>query len=363
MPTLDGMAIPPSISVAPWGTTPLGQPVQMFTLLNDTLTVRLVSFGARLVGLQAPDRDGNKADVVLGYGDLAGYLADTKSYLGAVVGRYGNRIAKGTFALDGETYHVPTNNGGNALHGGTDGFDRKVWAGRVLAAATAGEQGVEFTLKSPDGDMGFPGELTARVRYLLDGNALHVVYEATTTRPTVVNLTQHSYFNLAGEASGDVLGHEVMLAAERFTPVSATLIPTGDQAPVRGTAFDFSEAKAIGRDLHAADDQLRFAGGYDHNFVLNEAIDGLRLAAKVFEPATGRTLLVRTAAPGVQFYSGNFLDGSTIGVSGKPYAKHAGFCLETQHFPDSPNQPQFPTTTLRPGETLRSETVFAFGVA
>ena len=297
--------------------------------------------------------------------ELAGYLADTKTYLGAVVGRYGNRIAKGTFALDGETYHVPTNNGGNALHGGTEGFDRRVWAGRVLQRETDGEDGVEFTLVSPDGDMGFPGELTARVRYTLAGGALRVVYSATTTRATVVNLTQHSYFNLAGEGSGDVLGHEVMLAAERYTPVDGTLIPTGEIASVGGTAFDFLEAKAIGRDLDKSEDQLRYAGGYDHNFVIDRAAGvagALRLAARVVDPASGRTLTVRTTEPGVQFYSGNFLDGSTIGVSGKPYGKHAGFCLETQHFPDSPNQPEFPTTTLRAGETMRSETVFAFDV-
>ncbi len=366
VPTLGVMSTSSvSVSVAPWGQTPAGQPVALFTLANEALTVRLASFGARLVRVEAPDRHGSRADVVLGYRELEGYLADTKTYLGAVVGRYGNRIAKGTFALDGETYHVPVNNGGHALHGGTEGFDRRVWTGCVLEEGADGEHGVEFTSVSPDGDMGFPGELTARVRYTLDGGALRVRYAATTTRVTVVNLTQHSYFNLAGEGSGDVLGHEVMLAADGYTPVDETLIPTGEIAPVRGTAFDFLEAKAIGRDLYEPADQLRYAGGYDHNFVLDgaaEAVGALRLAARVVDPVSGRTLTVRTTEPGVQFYLGNFLDGSTVGVSGKPYGKHAGFCLETQHFPDSPNQSGFPTTTLRPGETMRSETVFSFGV-
>ena len=345
-----------SVTKSTWGALPTGQPVELYTLSDGDATVRITNFGAHVVSVEVPDREGHRADVVLGYKDLAGYLGDNKTYMGSVVGRYGNRIAKDTFTLEGQTYHIPTNDHGNALHGGTEGFDRKLWTGHTTA------NGVELTLVSPDGDMGFPGQLTAHVRYALTGATLRVEYTATTTKPTVVNLTNHSYFNLHGEGSGDVLSQTLTLAADRYTPVDATLIPTGRIASVAGTPLDFRRPTAIGARLGAADTQLQYAGGYDQNFVLNGAAGSMHRAAEVMDPASGRTLTVDTTEPGVQFYSGNFLDGSMVGRSGQAYRKHAGFCLETQHFPDSPNHSQFPSTELRPGQTLRSETSFTFGV-
>jgi aldose 1-epimerase len=338
-----------------WGTMPDGKAVELYTLNDGELTVTITNFGAHVVSIDAPDRAGKKADVVLGYKDLGGYLKDTSTYLGSVVGRYGNRIAKGAFTLDGKTYQIPTNNNGNALHGGTVGFDRKVWTGRLTGS------GVDLTYVSADGEMGFPGKLTAHVRYTLEGRSLHIEYSATTDKDTVVNLTNHSYFNLGGEDSGDILGEKIMINADRYTPVDAGLIPTGKLPPVAGTPFDFKKATAIGARIDANDEQLKLAGGYDHNFVLNGG-STLHVAAKVEDPKSGRTLTVTTTEPGVQFYSGNFLDGTMTGVGGKPYGKHAGFCLETQHFPDSPNQPAFPSTELKPGQTMRSTTIFTFGV-
>lgn len=351
---------PISISVERWGTFPNGEPVELYTLSNAVLTVRLTNFGAHIVGVEAPDRNGDRANVVLGYGKLAGYLADDKTFIGSVVGRYANRLAKGAFALDGAEYKVPLNNGPNALHGGPDGFDRKLWTGRAIANS------VELALGSPDGDMGFPGELTARFTYTLGDSTLRIRHTATTTKPTVVNLTNHAYFNLRGEGNGTILDHIVTLAAHCFVPVDATLIPTGKLTPVAGTAFDFRQPHAIGARIHADHEQLLIAEGYDHTFVLNGNEDrnesGLQLAAIVLDPASGRTLKVETTEPGVQFYSGNHLNGATTGASGVPYTKHLGFCLETQHFPDSPNHPSFPSTRLDPGETLHSETTFTFGV-
>ena len=351
------MMIQASVKSTPWGKTAAGQSVELYTLSDNDLTVTITNFGAHIVSIEAPDRDGKKADVVLGFKDIAGYEADTKTYMGSVVGRYGTRIANGKFSLNGTSYQIPTNNNGNALHGGTVGFDRKVWTGKTV------KNGVELTLVNPDGDMGFPGALTAHVRYTLDGSSLHIQYSATTTKPTVVNLTNHSYFNLGGEPSGTILNEQLTLAADRYTPVNAGLIPTGQLAPVEGTPFDFRQPTAIGARIDQPNDQLKIAGGYDHNFVLNtDSGSGLHMAAKVVDPATGRTLTVTTTEPGVQFYSGNFLDGTITGVGGVSYVQHAGFCLETQHFPDSPNQPAFPSTTLNPGQTLHSETVFSFGV-
>lgn len=345
-----------AVTSAPWGNAD-GKPVELYTLTDADLTVKITNYGAHVVSIEAPDRNGKRADVVLGFKDLAGYQADSKTYMGSVVGRYGNRIAKGAFALNGTTFHIPTNDHGNALHGGTTGFDRKVWTGQKTA------NGVELTLVSPDGDMGFPGQFTAHVRYTLEGKSLRIEYSATTTKPTVLNLTNHSYFNLGGEHSGDVLHSVVTLNADRYTPVDKTLIPTGELAPVAGTPFDFRKGMPMGAHINDANDQLKIAGGYDHNFVLNGTGTGLHLAARVVDPASGRTLTVTTTEPGVQFYSGNFLDGTVHGVSGAAYAQHAGFCLETQHFPDSPNHPSFPTTELKPGQTMHSETVFTFGVA
>ncbi len=342
-----------------WGTVD-GEPVTLFTLNDGTLTVRLTNYGAHIVSIEAPDRNGAKADVVLGHKDLAAYRADGKTYFGAVVGRYGNRLAKGTFTLDGQTFHVPLNNGPNALHGGPVGFDQKVWGAKTLP----GDNAVEFTLVSPDGDMGFPGKLTAHVRYTLQGKSLRIDYTATTDKSTVVNLTNHSYFNLSGEASGDILGEEITLDADRYTPVDATLIPTGQLAPVAGTPMDLRQPTIIGKNIGIPDQQLKFgSNGYDLNFVLNGASKpGLHPAAHVFDPKTGRSLTVTTTEPGVQFYTGNGLGSANLGTSGEPLVKNAGFCLETQHFPDAPNQPGFPSTTLKPGQTMHSTTVFTFGV-
>lgn len=345
-----------TVKEASWGKTAQGQPVSTYTLTDSDLTVKITTFGARIVSLDAPDRNGVKADVVLGYKDVASYEKDKSTYFGAIVGRYGNRIAKGTFTLNGQTYHIPVNNNGQALHGGPVGFDRKVWTGRAIP------NGVEMTLVSPDGDMGFPGQLTAHVQYTLTGKSLRIRYSATTTKPTVVNLTNHSYFNLSGEAGGTILDEQLMIPADRYTPIDPVLIPTGALPPVSGTPYDFRKPTAIGARINDNNLQLKLAGGYDQNFVLNGTAGTLHLAAKVVDPKSGRTLTIMTTEPGVQFYSGNFLDGTLTGISGVKYVKHAGFALETQHFPDSPNEPKFPSTVLSPGQTLHSETVFTFGV-
>jgi len=347
-----------------WGKTRDGAAVALYTLSDGALTVRVTSFGARVVSIVTPDREGHRADVVLGYDNVAQYEADEKTYFGAIVGRYGNRIAKGTFSLEGQTYRIPLNNNGNALHGGPGGFSTKNWTGREVPG------GVEMTLVSPDGEMGFPGTLTLHVRYTLEGKSLKIAYRATTTKATVVNVTNHSYFNLGGvQASGaqsTILQEELEIPAASFTPTDAGLIPTGALEPVEGSPFDFRKATAIGARIGADDEQLKLAGGYDHNFVLEGAgTPGLHVAAKLYDPGTGRTLTVTTTEPGVQFYSGNFLDGSNgllRGPGGVVYGKHAGLCLETQHFPDSPNHPKFPSTELKAGETLHTETVFTFGV-
>ena len=345
-----------TVATAPWGKTAAGKAVDLYTLSTPQLTVQISNFGAHIVSIQAPDRKGNLADVVLGFKTLAGYEADAKTYMGSIVGRYGNRIAGGKFTLDGKAYSIPINNNGNALHGGTEGFDRRVWSAHAI------DDGVELTLVSPDGDMGFPGELTVHVRYILEGASLKINYSATTTKPTVLNLTNHSYFNLSGENSGTILNEKIMIAADTYTPVDANLIPTGKLAPVAGTPFDFRKPVVIGTHIDADNEQIKIAGGYDQNFVLNGKGPGLHLAAKVVDPASGRTLTVTTTQPGVQFYSGNFLDGTIQGAGGSKYERRNGFCLETQHYPDSPNHPHFPTTVLRPGQTMHSETVFAFGV-
>ncbi len=341
-----------SVTKKPFGTLPDGSPADLYLLKDATLTIGITTYGAHIVTVQAPDRAGNKADVILGFSDLAGYLADTKTYMGSVVGRYGNRIALASFNLDGSIYQLSPNNNGNTLHGGKVGFDRHNWSGKQIP------NGVELTLISPNLDMGFPGTLTAHVRYTLVGDKLHIDYTATTDKPTVVNLTNHTYFNLAG--AGDILAHTLQLDADSFTPVDAKLIPTGVIAPVAGTPFDFRQPTAIGARIDAPDDQLKIAGGYDHNFVLSTHGSLDIPAAVVTDPASGRTLKVYTTEPGVQFYAGVSLDGTAIGRSGQPYKKHAGFCLETQHYPDSPNQDNFPTTTLRPGQTYRTSTIFQF---
>jgi aldose 1-epimerase len=346
-----------SVARKAWGSTSDGKAVEIYTLSDQQLTVRITTFGARVVSIEAPDAHGKKADVVLGYDSVSQYEVDKSTYFGAIVGRYGNRIAKGTFSIDGQDFHIPLNDKTNALHGGPQGFDHKVWTGREIP------NGVEMTLVSPDGEMGFPGMLTAHVRYTLADASLHISYSATTTKPTVVNLTNHSYFNLAGEGRGTILDHALKIAADRYAPVDAGLIPASELATVAQTPFDFRTPTPIGARIHDANEQLRLAGGYDHNFVLNQSAEGgLHLAAELYDRSSGRTLTVTTTEPGVQFYSGNFLDGSKSGKFGVTYEKYAGLCLETQHFPDSPNEPDFPSTLLKPGQTMHSETVLSFGV-
>ena len=347
------------VSRQPFGTTATGESVELITLTNaHGMEVRVMTWGGIILSLKVPDRTGAPGDVVLGHDSLAGYVRGTP-YFGAIVGRYGNRIAKGRFTLNGTTYRLAVNNGPNHLHGGIRGFDKVLWRAEPFRDARG--VGVVLRYTSPDGDEGYPGTLQAKVTYTLtDRNEVLLEYEATTDRATPVNLTQHSYFNLAG--AGDILGHELMIAADRYTPVDSTLIPTGVLAPVAGTPFDFRAPHRIGERIGADDEQLRFGGGYDHNFVLTRPDTGLALAARVTEPVSGRTLEVRTTEPGIQFYSGNFLDGSITGKGGTVYRHRTGFCLETQHFPDSPNHPAFPSTILEPGRTYRSRTVWTFGI-
>jgi aldose 1-epimerase len=353
----------PAVARARFGETKEGVAVEVFTLTNARgMEVRAISYGAIITAIRVPDRAGKLDDVVLGFDTIDGYLG-THPYFGAVVGRYGNRIAKGQFRLDGNTYQLATNNAPNHLHGGVKGFDKAVWRGEPVGPRDD-RVGVVFRHTSPDGEEGYPGMLTATVTYTLTpSNEIVIDYEATTVKSaTPVNLTQHSYFNLAGAGSGDILRHRLTIDADRFTPVDQTLIPTGELAPVAGTPFDFRQPAAIGARIDADDPQLKNAGGYDHNFVLNHSGSGLAHAAHLEDPSSGRTLDVATTEPGVQFYTGNFLDGTITGKGGRVYARRNGLCLETQHFPDSPNHPDFPSTILRPGDRLQSKTVFAFGV-
>jgi len=350
-----------AVSRAPFGRVE-DKDVAIYTLSNGGVEVRTIPYGAIIVSIRVPDRAGRVDDVALGFDSIDGYL-ESHPYFGAVVGRYGNRIAKGRFTLDGVMYQLATNNGPNHLHGGVKGFDKKLWS--AVSFEREGDVGVDYTLTSPDGDEHYPGTLTARVTYTLTPNKqLKIDYEATTDKATPINLTQHSYFNLAGEGSSDILGHELRLDADRFTPVDDTLIPTGELAPVSGTPLDFQTPTAIGARIDADHPQLKYGKGYDHNWVLRgaSAPSGLRSAARLVDPKSGRTLDVATSEPGVQFYAGNFLDGTITGKSGHVYKHRYGLCLETQHFPDSPNHPSFPSTILRPGDTYRSTTVWTFGV-
>lgn len=350
----------PSVTRGAFGTMPDGQPIEVFTLTNARgVEVRAITYGGIITSIKVPDRAGRMADIVLGFDSIEGYFKD-HPYFGAIIGRYGNRIAKGQFELDGRTYTLARNNGPNHLHGGLKGFDKVLWAGEPMS----GKTGVVFSRTSPDGEEGYPGNLAVRVSYTLtNSNELVVDYLATTDKSTPVNLTQHTYFNLTGDGSADVLGHELTIDADRFTPVDDTLIPTGELAPVQGTPFDFRKATAIGARINGAGTQLANGKGYDHNWVLNRSGTGLSLAARVVEPTSGRTLEVRTQEPGLQFYTGNFLDGSITGKAGHVYKRRTGFCLETQHYPDSPNQPNFPSTILKPGQEYRTTTVFTFGVS
>ncbi len=350
----------PTVMRERYGAMPDGAQIDILTLRNaNGVTIRAITYGGIVTSIEVPDRAGRPGDVALGFDSLAGYLT-AHPFFGAIVGRYGNRIGAATFTLDGARYTLAKNNGPNNLHGGEKGFDKQVWN----AQAVPGRNAIEFTRTSVNGEEGFPGSLSVRVTYeLTDKNELIVDYFATTDKATPVNLTQHTYFNLAGEGSGDILGHQLTINADRYTPVDETLIPTGELAPVQGAPFDFRQPTAIGARINEAHAQLKNGQGYDHNWVLNRTGDGLQLAARVVEPTSGRTLEVTTTEPGLQFYSGNFLDGTIKGKSGHVYGRRAGFCLETQHFPDSPNKPEFPSTILRPGQEYRSKTVFAFGVA
>lgn len=345
---------------APYGTLADGTVVESFTLTNPSgMSVSAITYGAIITSLQVPDRSGKLEDVVLGFDSLDGYLKGT-AYFGAVIGRYGNRIGGAKFALDGQTYPLAANNGPNSLHGGLKGFDKVVWQGEPFERD--GNAGVVFTYTSPDGEEGFPGTLSVQVTYTLTGkNELAIDYRATTDKPTVVNLTQHSYFNLRGDGSGDVLGHELIIDADRYSNVDKDLIPLDDPVTVAGTPFDFRTSTAIGARIDADDEQLRLGSGYDHNYAINRSGPGLVRAARVVEPKSGRTMEVFTTEPGVQLYTANHLDG-VRGKAGHVYNRRNAFCLETQHYPDSPNKPSFPSTTLRPGETYESRTVYAFGV-
>lgn len=342
-----------------FGRLPDGQQVELFTLTNaHGVQVKVITYGGIVMALEVPDRTGTLADVVLGYDNLEQYLEDSP-YFGAIVGRYGNRIAGGGFTLDGVTFTLATNDGRNHLHGGIRGFDKVVWRGEPVRDQHA--VGVQLRYLSQDGEEGYPGRLDAVVTYrLTDADELRIDYEATTDRPTIVNLTHHSYFNLAGQGSGDILGHLLQINADRFTPVDAELIPTGELRSVEGTPFDFRRPTAVGAHINLADEQLRNGRGYDHNFVLNSGGDSLALAATVYEPTTGRVMEVFTTEPGIQFYSGNFLDGHHVGKKGNAYHYRTGFCLEAQHFPDSPNKPGFPSVVLRPGQVYRQTTIYRF---
>jgi aldose 1-epimerase len=345
------------VTKAPYGKMPDGAAVDIYTMTNaHGVEIKAITYGGIITSLRVPDRAGRIGDIVLGFDDLGGYLKD-HPFFGAIIGRYGNRIGKAQFTLSGRTHKLAANNGPNHLHGGNKGFDKVLWQ----AQAAASGAGVTFTRTSADGEEGYPGNLKVSVTYTLtDKNELVVDYLATTDRATPVNLTQHSYFNLAG--SGDVLSHELTLNADRYTPVDSTLIPTGEIAPVQGTPFDFRKSTAIGARINQPHEQLKFGQGYDHNWVLNRSGAGLQQAARVVEPKSGRTLDITTTEPGIQFYAGNFLDGTLKGKGGQVYKHRTGFCLETQHYPDSPNKPNFPSTILEPGKEYRSKTVFTFGV-
>jgi len=336
-----------------FGKMPDGTPVEIYTLKDGAIEADVITYGGIIQSLKVPDKSGKVADIVLGFDTLDEYVAGNKAFFGALIGRYGNRIAGGKFSLDGKSYQVPQNDGPNALHGGTKGFDKVAWKGKEIP------HGVELTYVSKDGEMGFPGNLTTVVRYTLVGKDLKIDYSASTDKDTVLNLTNHTYFNLAGQGNGDILKDKVKINASHYTPVDANLIPTGELASVTGTPFDFLKATAVGDRINANNDQINKGHGYDHNWVL-DSTGKLAEAAEVYESTSGRVLRVLTDQPGVQFYTGNFLDGSITGKGGKVYGHRAALCLETQRFPDSPNHPKFPSTELKPGQKFHSVTVFRF---
>lgn len=348
-----------SITKSDFGRTADGEAVAKYTLENkDGIQVDIITYGGRITSLRTPDSSGKLANVVLGFNDIQQYEQDNP-FFGALIGRYGNRIAKGKFSLDGTEYTLAQNNGENSLHGGVKGFDKRVWN------ATTEESDDSIKLKlnylSADMEEGFPGNLNTTVTYTLNkDNSLDVLYEATTDKTTVVNLTQHAYFNLSGDFSTTILDHVVQINADKFIPVDGGLIPTGELRPVEGTPFDFREPQLVGKEIDANNEQIQLGGGYDHCWVLNDQNAGYRSVASAYHPATGRNLEVLTDEPGIQFYTGNFLDGTLPAPNGGTYAKRSGLCLETQHYPDSPNQPEFPSVTLTPGETYTTKTTFKF---
>jgi len=348
-----------NIEQQPFGQMPDGTSIDLYTLSNDKgVEVQITNYGGIIVSLTAPDRDRTPTDVVLGFDTLQEYV-EHNPFFGALVGRYGNRIAHGRFALDGVEYELATMRGQHHLHGGRVGFDKRVWAAEPVKKE--GLVGVSLSYVSPDGEENYPGTLSTTVLYTLGvRGALGIEYTATTDKPTVVNLTNHSYFNLAGAGSGDILGHELLINADRFTPVDESLIPTGELPDVSGTPFDFRQLTPIGARIDADNEQLRHGGGYDHNWVINGTPGNMRLAARAYEPMSGRTMEVHTTEPGVQFYSGNMMPRKIEGKDGQVYVRRGGFCLETQHYPDSPNQPAFPSTVLRPGEVYHTTTTFTF---
>jgi aldose 1-epimerase len=349
-----------TVSKQSFGKSSAGENIDLYTLRNTKgVEAKITNYGGILVSLKVADRNGKFDDVVLGFNDLESYLTKNGPYLGAIIGRYGNRIAKGRFTLNGVEYKLAVNNGENHLHGGIKGFDKVVWTGHEMK--TKAGPAVELTYLSKDGEEGYPGNLNVRVVYTLtNNNELKIDYSATTDKDTVTNLTHHSYFNLAGEGNGDILNHVVTINANRFVPTDAGSIPTGQLKQVADTPFDFLKAMAIGARINQDDEQLKLGNGYDHTWVINGRPGTMRLAATAYEKTSGRLMQVWTTEPGVQFYTGNFLDGTLTGKSGKIYQRRYGFCFETQHYPDSPNQPSFPTTTLKKGQTLKSTTIYKF---
>lgn len=346
-------------SFGEWFTEP--NPIEIYTLTNaHGLQLRVLNFGGIVQSLRVPDRDGNLDDIVLGFDHIEPYFKNDPHF-GSIIGRYANRIANGEFSLDGVKYRLPRNNGPNTLHGGMKGFDKVLWQAQTFDKRDEVELSLNYA--SQDGEEGFPGNLKVRITYSLnDSDELIIDYSATTDKPTIVNLTSHSYFNLAGQGKGDILGHELMVNAERFTPVDGNMIPTGELRPVRGTPLDFTRTTAIGARINDNYDQLALANGYDHNFVIDRKGSGMTFAARVHEPTTGRILEIYTTEPGIQFYSGNWLDGSLMGKQGRVYKKHYGFALETEHFPDSPNHSTFPSTVLKPSHTYHSRTLYKFSI-
>ncbi|UFH54058.1 aldose epimerase family protein [Spirosoma sp. KNUC1025] len=349
----------PVIEKAPYGQLPDGQTADLYTLQNASgMTAQITNYGGIIVSLTAPDKNGKFEDVTLGQDSLSAYVKNNP-YFGALIGRYGNRIAKGKFTLDGKTYSLFINNMGNHLHGGKVGFDKVLWKATPIEGE---EPALKLSYTAKDGEEGYPGNLSVEVTYTLQkDNALKIDYQATTDKPTVVNLTNHTYFNLTGGAKRDILDHVVTLNADKFIPVDKTLIPTGKLEPVANSPFDFTKPMVVGSRINdSTNTQIKYGGGYDHGWVLNGSGDSLKLAATVYEPTSGRVMEVRTTEPAIQFYTGNFLDGTVTGREGFPYKKRYALCLETEHYPDSPNQPSFPTTVLRPGQTYKTTTIYQF---